>query len=123
MILIYISFLYLYNIFILFFQKILSSLILRNKNKMEFINEDEDTYLHFVKRNNYLTKIVQENERIKNEKLRIYVNTTNHIKILKERVKELEDIINKDKENYIISRDNNINNLKKLKGIINEYMY
>lgn len=90
---------------------------------MEFINEDEDTYLHFVKRNNYLTKIVQENERIKNERLRKYVNTTNHIKILKERVKELEDIINKDKENYILSRDNNINNLKKLKGIINEYMY
>ena len=90
---------------------------------MEFINENEDTYLHFAKRNNYLTKIVKENERIKNEKLRIYVNTTNQIKELKVRVKELETIINKDKENYIRIRDNNINNINKLKGIICEYMY
>ena len=90
---------------------------------MEFINEDQDTYLHFVKRNNYLTKIVKENERIKNERLRNYVKTNNQINILKERVKELEAIINKDKENYIISRDHNLNNLNKLKGIINEYMY
>jgi uncharacterized secreted protein with C-terminal beta-propeller domain len=90
---------------------------------MEFINEDEDTYLHFVKRNNYLTKIVKENERIKNEKLRIYVKTNNQIIILKERVKELEDIINKDKENYILTRDNNLNNLNKLKSIIYEYKY
>jgi hypothetical protein len=90
---------------------------------MEFINEDEDTYLHFAKRNNYLTKIVQENERIKNEKLRIYEKTNNQIKELKERVKELESIINKDKENYIRIRDNNVNNLNKLKCIINEYKY
>ena len=90
---------------------------------MEFINDDQDTYLHFVKRNNYLTKIVKENERIKNERLRNYVKTNNQINILKERVKELEAIINKDKENYIISRDHNLNNLNKLKGIINEYMY
>ena len=90
---------------------------------MEFINDNEDTYLLFAKRNNYLSKIVQENERIKNEKLRIYVKTNNQIKELKERVKELETIINKDKENYIRIRDNNINNLNKLKGIICEYMY
>ena len=70
-----------------------------------------------------MTKIVKENERIKNEKLRIYVNTTNQIKELKVRVKELETIINKDKENYIRIRDNNINNINKLKGIICEYMY
>jgi hypothetical protein len=86
---------------------------------MEFINEDEDTYLHFVKRNNYLTKIVQENERIKNEKLRNYVKTNNQIIILKERVKELEAMVNKDKENYICNKNKLIN----LKIFINEYKY
>jgi hypothetical protein len=105
------------------FQKILSSLILRNKNKMESINKDEDIYLQFAKRNNYLTKIVQENERIKNEKLRNYNSTNNQIILLKEKVKELEDIIKKDKENYIILRDNKINNLNNLKSIIYEYKY
>ena len=90
---------------------------------MESINKDEDIYLQFAKRNNYLTKIVQENERIKNEKLRNYISTNNQIILLKEKVKELEDIIKKDKENYIILRDNKINNLNNLKSIIYEYKY
>ena len=86
---------------------------------MEFISEDEDTYLYYVKRNNYITKIVKENERIKNEKLRDSINKDNKILQLKEKVKELEAMINKDKENYI-SKKNKLTNLKIL---INEYKY
>ena len=86
---------------------------------MEFITEDEDTYLHYVKRNNYITKIVQENERIKNEKLRDSIKKDNKILQLKDRVKELEAMINKDKENY----KSNKNKLTNLKILINEYKY
>jgi len=96
-------------------------------------NYNDDYLQYYVKRNNYITRIVEENEKrkneekIKNEKIRKYYNYKDtRIKELEKEIETLKEVINTNKENYTNTRDENINKYKKLtnlKILINEYKY
>jgi hypothetical protein len=88
-----------------------------------------DEYLeYFQKRNNYISYIIHENEkhkeeeRIKNEKLKYYYITKEkqNIELLKE-IEVLKDLLNKNKENYITNKNDTILKINNLKNIIYEY--
>jgi len=96
-------------------------------------NYDDDYLQYYVNRNNYISRIVEDNEKrkkeekIKNEKIRKYYNYKDtRIKELEKEIETLKEVINTNKENYTNTRDENINKYKKLnnlKSMIYEYKY
>ena len=100
---------------------------------MEINNSDDDYLQYYENRNNYISRIVEENEKrkkeekIKNEKMRKYYNFKDtRIKELEKEIQALKEVINTNKENYTNTIDDNINKynkLNKLKCMIYEYKY
>jgi hypothetical protein len=96
-------------------------------------NYDDDYLQYYVNRNNYISRIVEDNEKrkkeekMKNEKIRKYYNFKDtRIKELEKEIETLKEVINTNKENYTNTRDENINKYKKLnnlKSMIYEYKY
>ena len=85
---------------------------------------DDDEYLqHFKRRNDYITQVIDEDMKRKNKRLQEYILEQKRVKELENKVVELEDIINKNKENYLKTRDINNNKILNLKLLINEYKY
>ena len=86
-------------------------------------NYDDDYLQHFKKRNNYITQIIEDDKKRKNEKLREYILEQNRVKALEEEIIKLREIINKNKENYLRDRNTNNNKLLNLKLLVEEYKY
>jgi len=84
---------------------------------------DDDYLQHFKKRNNYITQLVEDDMKRKNEKLREYVLEQNRVKALESEIITLREIINKNKENYLKERNTNNNKLLNLKLLVEEYKY
>jgi|LakMenEpi03Aug12_release.lakeMendotaPanAssembly.Ray.scaffolds.fasta_scaffold2255092_1 hypothetical protein len=86
-------------------------------------NYDDDYLQHFKKRNNYITQLVEDDMKRKNEKLREYILEQNRVKALETEIITLREIINKNKENYLKERNTNNNKLLNLKLLVEEYKY
>jgi hypothetical protein len=84
---------------------------------------DDDYLQHFKKRNNYITQLVEDDMKRKNERLREYILEQNRVKALESEIITLREIINKNKENYLKDRNTNNNKLLNLKLLVEEYKY
>tara|TARA_R110002126_G_scaffold226277_4_gene370968 strand:- start:5028 stop:5330 length:303 start_codon:yes stop_codon:yes gene_type:complete len=94
--------------------------------EMDFTNNEkyDDDYLqYYKKRNSYITQIIEDDKKRKNERLQKYILQQKKVKELENKVIELQDTINKNKENYLKDRDTNNNKLLNLKLLIEEYKY
>ena len=86
-------------------------------------NYDDDYLQYYKKRNSYITQIIEDDKKRKNERLQKYILQQKKVKELENKVIELQDTINKNKENYLKDRDTNNNKLLNLKLLIEEYKY